>query len=268
VATTLLLDIKKTYLFKNDLAVLALIAANKWQRPIYFTSLQEVDELGLGAYVRMEGLSYRLVPVANNEINDAKSYRNIMEKFGYGNAALRGVYFDEENRRHLNSIRASHAILALDLAERGKLDSAKKVLRKYDQEVSADNVPYGMTSNRQNQHNRVSMSFLLACHRAGDDALAKKVSASLKKDLEEQMRYYRLLGDHLTDEQMAQDAMGAMQGRPGNLSNKQMVFVQDIVSSYQMLQNLAQWEKEFGTVRPGAGERDSPIINNPVDTPN
>jgi len=42
--------------------------------------------------------------------------------------------------------------------------------------------------------------------------------------------------------------------------------VQDIVSSYQMLQNLAQWDKEYGTQRPGSGERDSPIINNPADT--
>ncbi|HYC29224.1 MAG TPA: DUF2723 domain-containing protein, partial [Chitinophagaceae bacterium] len=139
VVTSLLLDIKKTYLFKNDLAVLALIAANKWQRPIYFTSLQEVDDLGLAPYVRMEGLSYRLVPVAQKEVNDDKSFRNIMEKFGYGNASTKGVYFDEENRRHLNSIRASHAILAMNLADAGKLDSAKKVLRKYDSEVNIQN---------------------------------------------------------------------------------------------------------------------------------
>ena len=32
------LDINKNYLQKNDLAVLALLAANKWRRPIYFTS--------------------------------------------------------------------------------------------------------------------------------------------------------------------------------------------------------------------------------------
>lgn len=263
VVNTLLLDIKKTYLFKNDLAVLALIAANKWDRPIYFTSLQEVDELGLAPYIRMEGLSYRLVPVANSEVNDDKSYRNIMDKFGYGNAALKGVYFDEENRRHLNSIRASHAILALNLAEKGKQDSARKILNRYDKEVSSGNIPYGMTSNRQNQHNRVSMSFLYACYRADDKALAQKVSASLKKDLQEQMRYYRLLGDQLTDEQLAQDAMGAMQGRPGTISDKQMVFVQDIYSTYQMLQNLAEWDKQFGQAKPAGGERDTPIINVP-----
>lgn len=272
VVSSLLLDIKKTYLFKNDLAVLALIAANKWDRPIYFTSLQEVDELGLAPYVRMEGLSYRLVPVAQSEVNDDKSYRNIMEKFGYGNAAIKGVYFDEENRRHLNSIRASHAILAMNLADAGKLDSARKILNKYDKEVDIVNVPYGMTSNRGNQHNRVSMSFLYAAHRSGDKTLAAKVSASLKKDLEQQMRYYRLMGDQVTDDQLANDAMSRMQGRPNNLSSDQDVFVQDIVSTYQMLQNLKEWDKQFGGAKtnpestgtivnpgaPGAPKQDTP----------
>jgi hypothetical protein len=260
VVTSLLLDIKKQYLFKNDLAVLALIAANKWDRPIYFTSLQEVDDLGLAPYVRMEGLSYRLVPVAQSEVNNDKSYRNIMEKFGYGNAAIKGVYFDEENRRHLNSIRASHAILAMNLADEGKLDSAKKVLNRYDKEVDITNVPYGMTSNRGNQHNRVSMSFLYAAHRSGDKALAGKVAASLKKDLEQQMRYYRLLGSQVTDDQLANDAMSRMQGRPNNLSSDQDVFVQDIVSTYQMLQNLLEWDKQFGGVKTNP-ENNSPIVN-------
>lgn len=260
VVSSLLLDIKKTYLFKNDLAVLALIAANKWDRPIYFTSLQEVDDLGLAPYVRMEGLSYRLVPVTQSEVNNDKSYRNIMEKFGYGNAAIRGVYFDEENRRHLNSIRASHAILAMNLADAGKLDSARKVLNKYDKEVDIVNVPYGMTSNRGNQHNRVSMSFLYAAHRSEDKALAAKVSASLKKDLEQQMRYYRLLGDQITDDQLANDAMSRMQGRPNNLSGDQDVFVQDIVSTYQMLQNLKEWDKQFGGVKTNP-ENNNPIVN-------
>lgn len=265
VVNTLLLDIKKTYLFKNDLAVLALIAANKWQRPIYFTSLQELDELGLAPYVRMEGLSYRLVPVAQSEVNNDKSYRNVMEKFGYGNAKTGGVYFDEENRRHLNSIRAAHAILAMNLADAGKLDSAKKILHRYDNEVSTENVPYGMTSNRGNQHNRVSMSFLYAAYRAGDQALAKKVAASVKRDLEQQMRYYRFLGDQLTDEQMASDAMNMMQGRPNNIADKQLPFIQDIVSSFQMLQNLVEWEKQFGGPRPGTTNEGNRVITN--DTP-
>ncbi|HYF31016.1 MAG TPA: DUF2723 domain-containing protein [Chitinophagaceae bacterium] len=261
VVSTLLLDIKKNYLFKNDLAVLALIAANKWERPIYFTSTQELDELGLLPYVRMEGLSYRLVPVAQSEVNNDATFDNIMKKFAYGNAALKGVYFDEENRRHINSIRATHAASAMSLVNAGKLDSARKVLRKYDTEVSSENVPYGMTSNRQNQHNVISLRFLYAAYRAGDTELAKKVSTSLKSDLQEQMRYYRLLGDQITDEQIATDAMNMMEGKPNNISDKQLPFIQDIASTYQMLRNVSELETQYGPQKPANPEGSRPIQN-------
>ena len=68
IVSELKLDIKKSFLQKNDLAILAIIAANKWQRPIYFTSTQELEELGLEKYTRMEGMSYRLVPVENSGV--------------------------------------------------------------------------------------------------------------------------------------------------------------------------------------------------------
>jgi hypothetical protein len=45
VLSELRFDISKDRLFKNDLAVLNIIAANKWKRPIYFTSQYQV---GLG----------------------------------------------------------------------------------------------------------------------------------------------------------------------------------------------------------------------------
>src|SRR6185437_3166899 len=49
VVSELHLDIakNKNFLFKNELAVLAIIAANKWQRPICFNSTYEVEDLGL-----------------------------------------------------------------------------------------------------------------------------------------------------------------------------------------------------------------------------
>ena len=53
----------KNFLFKNELAVLAIIAANKWQRPICFNSTYEIEDLGLAKYVRQNGLAGQLVPV-------------------------------------------------------------------------------------------------------------------------------------------------------------------------------------------------------------
>ena len=50
---------------KNDLAILNILAANNWKRPIYFTS--PFDNLGFGQYLRKDGMTYRLVPVVTQD---------------------------------------------------------------------------------------------------------------------------------------------------------------------------------------------------------
>ena len=246
---------KKGYLFKNELAVLAVIAANKWQRPICFNSTYELEDLGITKYIRQDGLAGRLVPVESKNAqfgfyNNEVAYKNMMDKFSYGNAITPGVYYDEENRRHLNTLRAAHAQLALSLIDAGKKDSARNLLEHFDRNVYEPNFPYGMTSNRGNQQDRISMSFLLACYESGDPDLAKKVAASVKKDLTQQMRYYNSLGENTTNEQLAINAQMARQNKGGNLSDKQGAYVDDILSSYQMLLQLDDWEKQFGGAKP------------------
>ena len=83
----------------------------------------------------MEGLTYRLTPIANAGVNNDVAYKNITTQFVYGNTDKKGVYLDEENRRHINSIRLAHATLAKSLVAYNKMDSARKVLEKYDQNV-------------------------------------------------------------------------------------------------------------------------------------
>jgi len=252
VASELHIDIapKKNYLFKNELAVLAIIAANKWHRPICFNSTYEVEDLGLAKYIRQDGLAGTLVPVeapgnSNGSYNNDVAYRNMMTKFAYGNAITPGVYYDEENRRHLNTLRAAHAQLALSLIDIGKRDSASKLLQHFDDNVLESNFPYGMTANRGNQHNRISMSFLLACYESGNMTLAAKVAASLKKDLSQQLRYYNSLGDSQPNEQLAVNAQMAVQQKGGNLTNNQIGYAQDILSSFQMLRQMDDWYKQF-----------------------
>jgi len=259
------LDIKKRLIQKNDLAILALIAANKWKRPLYFTSTQELEDLGLDKYCRLEGLSYRLVPVEQSNVQRDIAYKNIMDKFAYGNAQKQGVYYDEENRRQINSIRSSHAFVSLSLSDVDKKDSARKILQKYDQMVNTNNVPYGMTSNRGNFHNRISMTFLLAAYKSGDLGLAKKVNLSVKKDLQEQMRFYRSLGEEggMTDEQLYMQALTYLNNRAAALSRNQEVFAQDIYSSYQMLEQLNKWEIEFKAGGPSKVETPPQTLKNP-----
>ena len=158
---------------KNDLAVLNVIAANNWKRPIYFTTF--FDDLGFGSYLRKDGLAYRLVPVAGSQVNTGWMTDKLMKKFAAGNADMPGVYFDEANRRQLLSIRGAYAELAMDLVAKGRKEDAKACLKKADKMMLAGNLPYGHISS-SNMHNRFSLVFLEACYQAdAQDLLPKSV---------------------------------------------------------------------------------------------
>src|SRR5690349_305080 len=149
VVSQLQFDMPKTAVYKGDLAMLNIIAANAWKRPIYFT--MPYDDLGFAPYIRRDGLSFRLVPVANSPVNTDWMFDKVMNKFGFGNANIFNVYFDEENRRHLNIIRDADTQLALDLIDKNRKEDARKVLQRTDKMMLTSNFPYGMVS-RNNMH--------------------------------------------------------------------------------------------------------------------
>ena len=235
----------RQYLLKNELAMYAIIATSDFKRPICFTSTQELKELGLDKYVRQTGMSYQLVPVLNQTIDADVAYKNMMTKFSFGNAKNPNVYFDEENRRHLNSMRLAFSQVAQALAIEGKRDSAQQLLRKFDAETNEKNFPYGMTSNRGNQHNYFSYLFLQACYASGELKLANKVSVSLLKDLKQGVAYYKSLGEAMSDDQFFVNAENAYQGKPNSLANKQIAFVQDILTCGQLIEAVNKMEKDF-----------------------
>ncbi len=225
-------DLPKDILMKNDLAVLNIIAANKWARPIYFTS--PFGELGFGQYLRSEGQSYRLVPVADpTRINTRTSYDIIKNKFAYGNANIPGVYFDEENRRHLMGIRQSIAEAAGALINEGQNEKAKEILNLADKNILEENFPYGMVS-RQNQHNTISVQLLEAAYKSGDKKLGAKIANSLTKDLQQQLSYYAYLGK-MTVPEMTQAVQDLMANKADNLANSQKNLFMDIRQAIMLL---------------------------------
>lgn len=234
----------RQYMLKNELAIYAIIATSQFKRPICFTSQQDLKELGLDKYSRQTGLAYQLVPVENSPVDTDAAFKNIMQKFSFGKNQHNNVYFDEENRRHLNSMRYAIAQVAMALAIEGKKDSAQQVLRKMDGVTNEQNFPYGMTSNRGNQHDYFSYIFLQACYASGEFKLAKKISTAIIKDLKQQLTYYRSLGDAMSEEQFLQNADAAYQGKLSAFNNKQMSFVQDILTCYQLESAILKLEKE------------------------
>jgi len=247
IAPELHLDVspQKNYLLKNELTMLAIIAANRWQRPICFTMPGEINALGLGKYVRNRGLAYELTPVENSRVDNDVAFKHIMTNFQYGHAGTPGVYFDGDNRRELNLIKLTHAEIAGSLAAAGRKEEARQVLEHYDHNVDSKNFPYGITSNSGNLDNSYSLYFLQTCYAADDPTLAAKVAGQIKKDLQQQMQYYQSRGESMTDEQLAINAQQALQGKQNNLSDRQIEFAQDILSSYQLLLQIDQLERQY-----------------------
>ena len=234
-------EIPKNVLYKNDAAILNIIAANKWKRPIYFTS--PYRELGFQQFLRQDGLSYRLVPIINGEVNKDWVMDKMINKFLFGGADKKVVYFDEENRRHLNSIRLAYAQAASNLADGGRKEDAKKLLNKSDKGMSETNMPYGMVS-RQQQQNQISLQFLIAAYKAGDSTLITKVTAALKKDMEQQAAYYESLSD-----------------------NKRAAMKYEEDRNAQLLGGLLQMQQQFKQMQMAPVKENPAVINTqPIDT--
>lgn len=196
-------ELNKTALQKNDLTVLNVLAANKWKRPICFTSYFGGSQgLGFDKYLRKEGLVYRVVPFAVNDIDADVMFAKLMN-FNSGNADKPGVYFDEENRRHLLGMRGAYAELAGYLAAKNRKEDAKKILAKVDKMMLQENVPYFLMS-RNNMHDYYTYRLLDAAYKADDKAFAKKLEDGFKKQFAEETKYF----DGLTGinaENMAQE---------------------------------------------------------------
>jgi hypothetical protein len=116
-------------------------------------------------------------------------YNNLMNKFSSGGANAFGVYFDEENRRHLLSVRSVFAEAAGNMADGGRKEEALNLLNKAESLISTQNLPYAM-AGRYNSHNQTALLYLEAAYKAGNTQLAEKLKAAIRKDLSDQKAYY------------------------------------------------------------------------------
>ncbi|MFW5831473.1 MAG: hypothetical protein ACOCVA_04430, partial [Prolixibacteraceae bacterium] len=132
--------IDKNYLTKSEIAVLNMVAASNWERPIYVDhSLIHTGHIFLTDWLQFEGLAYRVVPIKKpagsmyaGHINTDILYENVMNKFIWGNVNDPDVFLDEYNKKALKIIQARHmfARLAEALNEEGETAKATGVLDK------------------------------------------------------------------------------------------------------------------------------------------
>ncbi len=199
------------FITKGDLGILNIIAANINDRPICFTDDNGANlrELGLENFLRREGMVYRVVPsnimMARNtspmsggqkvaELDE--SYKRMMDDklFGFGNAKTKGVYYDEENRRHLESIRGCFATYATEFVNAGRNKEAAALVKRIHTEMPSYSLPYGVSSRYDNLA-QVNLALANAAIECGETEIAKTILTEQTKDARQQMEYYYALSN-------------------------------------------------------------------------
>jgi hypothetical protein len=150
-------SIKENGVQKKELAIMNILAANardNWKRPIYFNgSYPNRDEvLGLSAYMRMEGIVYKLAPFTKSDYNEAarqvnninvnKSLKYFTSLYQYGGADKNNVYFDEKNRVMLMSYRLNSVQLADRLSAMNRKKEAIQLLDKMLRNITPSSYPH------------------------------------------------------------------------------------------------------------------------------
>lgn len=128
----------------QDIAVLSIVQANNWRRPIYFASTCSYDSrIGMDEYLRLEGLAYQLVPFKGSArmemIDREKVWNNIMTEnpsfsttykpgFKYRGLNNPNIYFDDNHQRMIENYRSIYIRSAFDLANAQEVGKAVQVM--------------------------------------------------------------------------------------------------------------------------------------------
>ncbi|MFZ9661507.1 MAG: hypothetical protein ACO29O_06470, partial [Chitinophagaceae bacterium] len=214
-------------------------------------------------YLRADGLTYRFVPILSNTetpVNTENAKEVMMKKFAFGNAENHGVYFDEENRRHLLGIRQAYAEAASNLAAQGKNEDAKALLQKVDKGIPDSTVPYGMVS-RGNQHDYLSILIAEAAYKSGDFELGDKIVKKVRKDIEEQISYYAYLGN-MSSNELANAIQEILDNKGDNLNNRQKGVFMEMRNAFGFREYLNNIERTYKSL-PQNSESPTLIKNSP-----
>ncbi len=148
--------IGKSYITKSEMAILNIIAANHWERPIYIDhSLVHTGSIFFTDWLQFEGLAYRFVPIKTEDkgmytgrIDTDILYDNVMNKFTWGNVNDPHVFLDEYNKKALLIIQARYmfARLAEALVNEGKKEKATEVVDRMFELFPDNKIPLSYDS--------------------------------------------------------------------------------------------------------------------------
>lgn len=195
IADTIVWRMRGSYLMKDQLVILDVLANNNWERPVYFAANMPVTSYaGLDEYLMLEGLAFRFVPVKNKrehaslqgrpQVNLTKAYNRLMNG-GWGGLKDPAVYSDETvARMFAEPMTVSCAQTATALVESGRYAEALKLIDKCTQEIPATQVPPGVSWMEMTE------AAYIAGQKTKDYALADRLSRQIFEHTFNSVRWY------------------------------------------------------------------------------
>ncbi|MFR9660413.1 MAG: DUF2723 domain-containing protein, partial [Rikenellaceae bacterium] len=135
---TIYFTLPSNTIMKSDMVILDMLANFDWERPLYFTQVYILQNLGLLDYLQYDGYAYRFVPI----LTPFKSAWNVgridpdyagplmLNTFKYGNLNDPRVYVDYSIQYNVNASksRESFARVAQAYIKRGEMEKAVELL--------------------------------------------------------------------------------------------------------------------------------------------
>jgi hypothetical protein len=143
----MIINLSGSYIGKNEMIMLDILANFKWQRSLYFTSPSVKGTLGLKPNMALDGFCYRLTPQNTgdfNVLNTEELYRKLMINSKWESLANKNVNLDDHLRNMISimRVRQNYGRLALALAEEGKYDKGVEVLDRVMEITPPERIPY------------------------------------------------------------------------------------------------------------------------------
>ncbi|MGL6022462.1 MAG: glycosyltransferase family 117 protein [Chitinophagaceae bacterium] len=192
IVDTIFLEIpkEKRYIYKNDLAILGIIAVNDWSRPITFTSPEFINTYKLDPYARKNGMVTELLPVKDPfGYNTQWTTDIINNKMSFTSSKNQNIYYDEENRRHLVSMRMMFLELASTYLQEGKTSEALATIKKSLKVIPETALPFA-SSDRSMYQTYIGINMMNVVMACGDTILANHLQQRISKELQQGKKFF------------------------------------------------------------------------------
>jgi hypothetical protein len=128
----------------QDLMIMEILAAVKWQRPVYFAvTVSDDNKINLDDYLSMEGLAMRVHPKKVPRIDEEMIFKNMTQVYKYRNLDNPKVYYEPNTMRLMQNYRTGFMQAALEFMRKGNQEKGLELLNFMNKVIPESVIPIG-----------------------------------------------------------------------------------------------------------------------------